>query len=227
MTVLLHKPQARARLPGLVIGFALAASLVACVSQPRRGERPPLTSQQFAAADVAQQAREAQLRTLASWSLSGRLALAAGREGGSGRIEWRQKDPLNYEATLDAPVSRQSWRLSGNRRNEAGRLEGLEGGPRQGADAESLLLDATGWHLPVNRMPAWLLGIPSEEGGRALVDYGPDGRLFSIEQAGWRIEYHEWSAPDQAWPELPRRIVARSGDATVRLIVDQWHLAAP
>lgn len=214
------------RLSRLMVSLALAASLAACVSQPRRDQRPPLTSQQFAAAEAAQQARQAQLSTLVSWSLSGRVALATGRNGGSGRIEWQQKDPLNYAVTLNAPVSRQSWRLSGNRRNEAGRLEGLDGGPREGADAESLLLEATGWYLPVNQMPAWLLGLPSDEAEPALVDYGPDGRLAVIEQAGWRIEYLEWVPALPAQPELPRRIVATRGDAKVRLIVDEWTLDA-
>jgi hypothetical protein len=42
------------------------------------------------------------------------------------------------------------------------------------------------------------------------------------------IEYPEWqppAAPGQ--PEMPRRILARGtdGDASVRLVIDAWHLA--
>lgn len=218
-----RRPLRRAGLVA-VLGVALAA----CAIQPPRRALPELSAQQREAAESVQTARERQLRELESWSLSGRIALAKGRSGGSGRIEWVQKDPRNYEVTLDAPVSRQSWRLTGNSHYEAGRLEGLEGGVREGDDAEALLLEATGWDIPVNQLPAWLRGVISrDDGAPARIAYGTDGRLLSIEQFGWTIEYQEWSAPDGVGPELPRRIVARSGDATVRLIVDQWHLAAP
>ncbi|MFB8831670.1 lipoprotein insertase outer membrane protein LolB [Azotobacter sp. CWF10] len=42
---------------------------------------------------------------------------------------------------------------------EAGRLEGLAGGPRDGEDAQQLLLEATGWDIPVNQLPEWIRGL--------------------------------------------------------------------
>ena len=61
------------------------------------------------------------------------VALAKGREGGSGRIEWRQQGG-GYRVTLSAPVTRQSWSLLGHADGRA-RIDGLEGGPREGKEA--------------------------------------------------------------------------------------------
>ena len=38
-------------------------------------------------------------------------------------------------------------------------------------------------------------------------------------QQGWQVEYREW---DGGQPERPRRVFARQGGATVRLVVDAW-----
>src|SRR3546814_4826297 len=68
-----------------------------------------------AAATATLQAREQRLKALPALSFSGRVALSGGsRGGGTGRIEWQQAGD-RYRVTLSAPVSRQSWRLSGDR----------------------------------------------------------------------------------------------------------------
>src|SRR5690606_1661679 len=102
---------------------------------------------------AAAEAREAQRRlwldARPDWELQGRLAVSQAGKGGSGRIDWRQRGP-RYEISLSAPVTRQSWRLSGD--GAGARLEGLEGGPREGPDASRLLWEATGWIIPVQEM---------------------------------------------------------------------------
>ena len=40
-----------------------------------------------------------------------------------------------------------------------------------------------------------------------------------IVQQGWQVEYREW---DDADPARPRRVFARQGEATVRLVVEAW-----
>ncbi len=179
--------------------------------------RATLSRDQIAAAEAAQTQREAQLRDARDWSLQGRIAVSSGKQGGSGRIEWRQEG-ANFEVSLSAPVTRQSWRLSGNARGA--RLDGVEGGPRQGADAGELLREATGWDIPVVALSEWVRGARSASLGPAAVVYGVDRYPVRIEQGGWVIDY--------VWPQgagaqaLPSRLDARRGEARVRLIVDQW-----
>ncbi len=167
-------------------------------------------------------AEAARRAAIADWSIQGRVALSDGRQGGSGRIEWSQSGDA-YRISLAAPVTRQGWRLHGDAR--WARLEGLEGGPREGADAEALLLSATRWRIPVQAMTAWVRGIAADSVvyGDARVVPGASGLPATIEQAGWQVDYRDWHDGEDGRPALPRRIEARQGEAKVRLIVDAWR----
>lgn len=201
------------------IVVTLAALVAACAARPLRPELPP---EQVAAAEAQQLARERRLRLQSDWSLVGRIAVSNDGNGGSGRLEWRQTG-TRFEVALSAPVTRQSWRLTGDA-GEA-RLEGLDGGPRRGPDARRLLLEATGWDIPVTALADWVRGARAAGPGPVAITYGAGGRPTLIEQGGWRIAY-EWpddaSAPLEETDALPTRLDARRGEARVRLIIDQW-----
>lgn len=205
----------RAGARGLLV--ALVLGLAACAVRPDRPPLPPIAG----APEAHQQAREATLSRQASWSLAGRVAVSNGRDGGSGRIDWQQ-DGDRYAVALSAPITRQSWRLSGD--TAWAELEGLEGGTRSGPDAAALLREATRWDIPVTALASWLRGLRADDGrhGAATLHFGPDGRLARLEQGGWTVDYGGWLADGRA--ELPLRLDARRGDARVRLVIDQWEL---
>ncbi len=209
--------------PRLIRRWIVAASLLlltACAAQPIK-QLPPLDAA-VAAANQAQ--REAELAPRGAWSLQGRVALSNGRDGGSGRIDWRQ-DGARFEVALSAPVTRQSWRLSGDA--AGAHLEGLEGGTRSGPDATSLLLEATRWEIPVAALASWARGVRADGShGAATIRYAANGRLAQIEQGGWVIDYSDWRASGIPDIELPSRLNASRGDARVRLIVDRWSEGA-
>ncbi len=219
----------------LGLACLLMVSMAACST---RATRPSLPPGQAAAAELAQQARETALQRHRAWSLQGRIAVSTDGKGGSGRIDWTQ-DGEAYDFALSAPVTRQGWRLSGDAGGAL--LEGLEGGPRVGGDAGTLLQEATGWQIPVVALADWVRGARANGMGPAQVTYGLDGRLIRLEQGGWNIEY-VWpqSSPtdpgaeaaadprtEPRLPVLPARVDARRDQARVRLIVDQWHPGAP
>lgn len=207
--------------------LALSVSLLllgACATRTVH-EAPPLDRQGIEDAERAQASRAGWLHGRPQWSFEGRVAINNAGKGGNGKIEWRQ-DGEGYVVSLIAPVTRQSWRLIGDTRSRAGRLEGLQGGPREGEDAEALLLEATGWEIPVNALAQWVRGLPAE--GIPLQDraYSADRQLQRVEQAGWQIEYPLWFPSDGPQPPLPRRIEAKQDKASVRLIVDHWDFSA-
>lgn len=208
-------------IPGLrplwrIAPLVILAVVAGCATVPTARVLSP---EQQALAERQQTAREAELRRQVDWSLAGRIAVSNGGNGGSGRIDWLQ-DRAGYRVALSAPVTRQSWQLSVDGATGLARLDGLDGGPRTGPDAATLLREATGWDIPVTALGDWVRGMRSPSSGSAVVQFGPDLRPARIAQAGWDIAY--------TWPEatsggtLPSRIDARRGEARVRLIVDQW-----
>jgi outer membrane lipoprotein LolB len=204
----------RSFLRSLIVGVVAAATLAACVSQPVQRETVPVDPAQARAND----GRRGAVR---DWDLTGRIAVSNGERGGSGRIDWQQRAG-GYTIALSAPVTRQSWQLTGDDRGA--RLDGIAGGPREDADVEQLLVTATGWNIPVRALQNWVRGIGAadHEYGPAKVAYGAAGVPAKLEQAGWSIEYEEWHAAAPDRPQLPRRIVARNGKASVKLIIDSW-----
>ena len=201
------------------IAVACAALLSACMARSVREVLPPIAG----SPESHQAQRETALATQTQWSLQGRVALSNGRDGGSGRIDWSQ-DAARYAVSLSAPITRQSWRLSGDDRGA--QLEGLEGGTRVGTDPAELLREATRWEIPVTALSSWVRGLRAATGhGPAQLRFGTDGRLSRIEQGGWTIDYSDWQA-GAAGIELPSRLNARRNDASVRLVIDSWGSSA-
>ena len=208
---------------------ALAVSLSACVSLDTRKApaAPDVVTAVSAEAQQAKAVRVDALRAQPAWSFQGRVAVSKGRNGGSGRIDWQQQ-ARQYVVSLSAPVTRQSWTLSGDSGNRSGRLDGVDGGPRQGEDAQQVLLEATGWDIPVNQLPDWVRGLVAEGATAAeQIDRDAEGRPRRVRQMGWDIQFLDWYPAEGDRPVLPRRIEAVNGDAKVRLLVDGWVLGSP
>lgn len=206
----------------VLVALACAGALAACATRPPAAAPPPaLDPAMQARAEAGQAERVRLLAEDPAWSLEGRAAITRGRDGGSGRIEWRQ-DGARFEVSLAAPVTRQSWRLAADAGGAT--LEGLEGGTRTGPDAEALLFEATGLVVPVSALSHWLRGVPADPGthGPADTAFGADLLPARLEQAGWTIDYRRWQPGSGSAPALPLRIDARRGDAGVRLVIDHW-----
>ena len=180
--------------------------LAACSSSPlRRSET---------ASSPLQLEREAKLGAETRWSLSGRIAVSDGSDGGSGRIEWHQ-DGERFRIEIRAPVSRRTWRLIGAPGHAV--LEGLDGGPRHGRSAETLLQSEVGWVVPIADMVAWIRGARGEGAAELMLD--AEGRPAQLTQSGWQVEYRDWIEGD---PALPRKVFAARGKQRVRLVVERW-----
>lgn len=208
-----------------LLGLLLALLVSGCASQrmagpssgapavvAEQGVAPPVDSPEAFAALAA---RDAALRPVIFWAFKGRLAVARGNDGGTLNLQWAQAGDT-FDLRLSAPVTGKQWRLHGNA--EAATLEGLEGGPRRGPDAEALLLEVTGWRLPIRQMPDWVRGLrgPGPVAGLAV---DAEGRPAAFRQDAWALSYRDWWPGD---PAMPRRVFAEAEGASVRLVVSEW-----
>lgn len=202
----------------------LAALLAGCAASPVRAPAPALAGD---ALDARLRERDAWLARTEAWGFAGKAGISRAGKGGSGRIEWDQRAGGSYDVALSAPITRQSWRLSGDLATGAARIDGLSGGAREGRDAEALLESATGWRVPLRLLGAWVRGALAPGVPAPAIDYDAEGRPVRFEQAGWTVRYLGWRPGPPGAPDLPVRIDAESGDARVRLVIDDWIFASP
>lgn len=160
--------------------------------------------------------RRAALSAQAAWSFEGRVAVSDGKDSGSARVSWQQ-DGARYRVTLRAPVSGETWRLSGDAAGCV--LEGVRPEPVRGDDPEALLQRELGWRLPVRALAEWARGLSADPVG-AQVSLDDADRPREVREAGWRVVYRDWH--DDATPALPKRIEAERPPYQVRLAIASW-----
>jgi outer membrane lipoprotein LolB len=192
------------------LAAALPLLLAACVPAVRmKGDAGLLN---------AQVQREQALAHTDHWTLEGRLGVSDGKTGGSGSFSWTQNGD-QYEFVLRGPaISGMNFRLSGG--PDSALLEGLNGGPLRGPDAEALMHKALGWEVPLHDLRAWVLGLRADS-GPAELSFGTDRLPSLLQQDGWAVDYREWDATRQ--PPLPKKVYAEKSPYKVKLSIESWQ----
>ncbi|OOG39355.1 lipoprotein insertase outer membrane protein LolB [Rhodanobacter sp. C05] len=166
----------------------------------------------------AQAMREQALAHADHWTLEGRLGVSDGKTGGSGSFSWTQNGE-QYEFVLRGPaISGMNFRLSGG--PDGASLEGLNGGPLHGSDAELLMHKALGWEVPLRDLRAWVLGLRADS-GEAELSFGTNRLPSLLQQDGWTVDYRKWDESRQ--PPLPVVVFAGKSPYKVRLSIESWH----
>ena len=193
-----------------ILAAALPLLLVACAPVVRmKGDAGLLNDQAK---------REQALAHADHWTLQGRLGVSDGKSGGTGSFSWTQNGD-QYEFVLRGPaISGMNFRLSGG--PDGALLEGLDGGPVHGADAEVLMHKALGWDVPLRDLRAWVLGLRADS-GPAELSFGTDRLPSLLQQDGWAVDYREWDATRK--PPLPTKVYAGKPPYTVRLSIESWQ----
>jgi outer membrane lipoprotein LolB len=184
----------------------LAALLAGCPSMPRK---PPTL--------VPWPERRAQLQTLESYALQGRVAVAAGSEGFSARLHWEQQGARTSLA-LDGPLGMGGVRVVAD--GAALNVTNSQGTALDSDAARAELRTRLGFDPPLASLRYWVLGVP-DPAMPATENLDAQQRLVSLNQDGWDIQYTDYVNNAGGW--LPRRLSIQREGVRVRLIVDDWH----
>ncbi len=200
-----------------LLAAALPLLLAACVPAPA------VRQQGDAAMLGEQQAREQALGSNDHWTLQGKLFVSDGKQGNTGNLSWTQAGD-RYDFVLRAPITGKSFRLHGDA--DGAVLEGLDGGPLQGSNAEELMQRALGWNVPLRELQAWVRGmragrVVSNDAGTAELSFGTDRLPSLLVQDGWTVEYRKWDVTRQ--PPLPEIVFATRQPYKVKLSVESWQ----
>jgi outer membrane lipoprotein LolB len=154
--------------------------------------------------------------TAVEFELTGRLAARAEMSGKaesfSGNISWKHGRDAD-EMLISTPLGQGVARIT--RQGDAVVLATAEPREYRAADAESLTEQVLGFRLPLSGLADWVRARPSTQ-SPAQGEYAADGKLLSLQQRGWKIEFQEYEGA------RPVRLRLAYPGIELRLAITQW-----
>lgn len=185
---------------------------------------------------LAWRAREQQLSSLNNWDVSGRLALRTAHDGGQAGLRWIRRND-RYTIDLSGPLGRGLVRLKQDPQGAS--LEDAERHVYRAGNAEELLLETTGWRIPLHGLEYWIRGLPVPDVPKEQ-QLDDSGRLRSLRQLGWHIrftgyvQFGRYELPSHIVLTLPGPADGRVFDGSpadasdypveARLVIERWAL---
>jgi outer membrane lipoprotein LolB len=168
--------------------------------------------------EAAYRERAARVGAYGQWGFTGRLSLDDGEDGGSGSLSWNttaESTALEFRGAM----GRGAWQL---RITPTGAtLAESDGSVHSAPSVETLVRNRIGWAIPVEALAWWVRGLQAP----GMVDAAAldaDGRLLSLAQFGWDIEFTRYR--ETGGEALPAKMEARRGQYRVKLAVGRWRL---
>lgn len=186
------------RLPAIQLWLVLLV-LAGCASTPVE----PL---QKRAAEAAQ----------LPFTFNGRVSTKHEGKSSSAGVRWVHRG-VEDEILLLAPLGRTVARIHGD-------ASGVElqtpNGSYMAHDAEALTEQVLGWHLPMEGMRYWVLGLPAPD-TPVDVERAANGQVSVLHQNGWEIRYLRYALETQ--DSLPLRLILQRHGMEIQLFIDEWE----
>ena len=157
--------------------------------------------------------------TLSAWQFNGRVSLTRGEACWHAGLHWQEQAGSLF-LWVSGPLGQGGFQLNGDARGVV--LVDADGQTFAAQDADALLVQVTGWELPVSGLRHWIRGLPEPAAGEAQVNRDEAGQLRRLEQSGWTINYERYQVVDGV--SLPAKLRLVREDVAVRIVIDQWQL---
>lgn len=179
-----------------------------------------LQHQHPAEAPLTMSEREQQLTAMQQFSLQASVGVKSPAESISGNLRWQQQNNAEYHARLSNFLGISLFELT---QDNSGSEIQIKGESYRASDTSTLLLQLSGWSMPLQDMPLWLRGLPGSNGRDVQRDeYGRIVSFNLTDSTGiiWQLEYQSFFNDSLA---LPKRIVLSSSDSQIKVVVRSWQ----
>lgn len=188
--------------------IAAAALAAGCVIVP---DRPPANDRR-----EAFEAHVRDMRRVDEWELRGRLAVKTRKRGETITMLWRRNGGDDHYINLYGPMG--AGRVILTQDEEGAVLRDNKGETHYDDSAEALLYRVAGWRVPFESMQHWVLGATAP-GSDYELELDRWGRLTSLIQNGWRIQFEEYHYIDDQ--DMPRRLLMNALPGTEHIAGDE------
>ena len=147
------------------------------------------------------------------FDLLGRIAARYAKDAFTGNVQWRHA-ASGDEMLITTPMGQGVARIV--RQGDAVQLTTADGHEYRAPDAESLTERTLGFRLPLEGLADWVQGRPTPAAPAREVK-ASDGKLHSLDQRGWHIEYLAYGEDER--PSLMR---LNYEGIELRLAITSW-----
>ncbi len=157
-----------------------------------------------------------------SWHLHGRAAIFVDDEVHNIGIRWRRNGE-EFVIVLEAPFGQGVVRLESSRGTSYPvKLSLSDGRVVYAENAESALRDAVGFAIPLKGLESWIRGLPMKKSPYST-EQGDDGRLKSLSQNDWQINYLDYFDRAGENSGLPARMYLKHDRLALKLVIEHWQ----
>lgn len=159
------------------------------------------------------------LSNIHDWDMNALIAIRANtpKSAGSANMKWKQTRQ-NYNILLFGPLGSNAVTLAGKPGQVS--LETADGKKFNAATPEALLLQQSGWNLPVSNLFYWIRGLPVPK-VPAQKSFDVDNHLTNLNQQGWSIQYVSYKTVGQI--DMPEKILLANSQVNVKIIIKNWQ----
>ncbi len=186
--------------------LVLLAFLVACSEVPVRPDR---------GIDLDLQNKREQIQR---WKLNGRLSITSEKESGTVTFHWSQ-DYEAYLMSFNAPLGQGTFALRGGEEDGVYLLT-AKNKILHADNAETILQQTVGWHVPVSGFRYWVRGLPEPGVDMPNQQVDDQGRITEMQQADWSISIKRYMDVDGL--DLPAKIFMHNDHVKLKLMIQTW-----
>lgn len=200
----------------LTIVLAAVSLLVACSGLPDL----PVTDESYQEWARLQPA----LEKIDAWEVQARTAIFVKEEVNQVGVNWvRERE--RFILMIQAPFGQGVFRVESNTTEDSSaaiKLTMPDGQIYFDRSAEALLSQLFGWSIPLSGLNSWIKGLPRQPETYSY-DLYADGRLKSLRQDGWVINYLDYFEDDGAGRGLPKKMYLKHQHLALKIVIDRWY----
>lgn len=157
-----------------------------------------------------------------NWDLHARAAIFVGDDVHNIGLNWRHSAD-EFLMILEAPFGQGVFRLESNRNaGLAAKLSLPDGRVVYAETAEAALEKVVGWSIPVSGLESWIRGLPQHK-TKFSHELNVDGRLKSLQQNDWRINYLDYFDFKEPSKGLPRKMYLKRDRLALKIVIEHWQ----
>ncbi|BDM65632.1 outer-membrane lipoprotein LolB [Shewanella sp. NFH-SH190041] len=155
-----------------------------------------------------------------AWDLSGKILIKTPQDKASTNLYWLHSpklEQLQLTSMLGTSV------LSMTITPQLTRIE-TGGHTYQAKQPGPLLQQLTGWNIPLQLLPLWVTGQFEQTTVIRRDAHQRPAELISTDNWPWHIKVGSWQQDN---PRLPRTLLLRRGDLSLKIQINRWQALAP